>query len=216
MMTMPENVKRRAYSSPARRRQSEATRERLLAAAHDLFLANGYRSTTTAAIAGAAGVSEASVFVNFGSKSALLIAVVGAAAAGSPDDVALRDRPAWRALTDNSDKRKAVAEFVGLARRAHERTWRLLELVRVGAESDPDLAAMSARGGQDRRADCAWFVTVVLGKTTKDTRTAELIDVVWAQSGVDLYRLLVIERGWTSRHYERWLTEHIYRQLGTV
>jgi hypothetical protein len=32
-------------------------------------------------------------------------------------------------------------------------------------------------------------------------------DILWAFTGRDLYRMLVIERGWTSDEYEKWLLE---------
>ncbi|GAC1572300.1 MAG: hypothetical protein NVS3B18_05580 [Candidatus Dormibacteria bacterium] len=210
---MSTDVKGRPYNSPARRRQAAVTRARVLAAAEELFLAHGYTATTTAAIARVAGVSEASVFVAFGSKSSLLVAVVGAAVAGSADQVMLREQPEWRRLGAVTDGRKAVATFVGFARGGHERTWRLLGMVRAAAESDSELAALAARAARARRADCEWFVTEVLGRPAGDTRTAHWVDVLWTQTSVDVYRLLVVELGWTTVRYESWLVELLCREL---
>lgn len=49
------------------------TRERLLAAALDLFSRNGYDGTTVAQVAAAAGVTEMTFYRHFGSKEALLL-----------------------------------------------------------------------------------------------------------------------------------------------
>jgi len=59
----------------ARRREPERKRERLLAAARQLFAERGYKATTTAQVAHTAGVAEGTVFHHFASKQALLEAV---------------------------------------------------------------------------------------------------------------------------------------------
>lgn len=56
--------------------QSQATRERLVAAATTLFAEQGFRSTTVQAIGERAGISRGSIFWHFGSKEGLLWAVV--------------------------------------------------------------------------------------------------------------------------------------------
>lgn len=62
-------------SSKTRRRDPDEKRARILAAAAELFAQNGFRTTATAQIAEAAGVSEGIVFHHFGSKKKLLAAV---------------------------------------------------------------------------------------------------------------------------------------------
>lgn len=209
-----ETVKSRGYDSPRRREQALATRARVLAAAGELFLARGYRATTTAAIARAAGVSEASVFAAFGSKAALLVAVIGATVAGTAEEVPLRERPEWRRLATEKDKARAAAGFAGFVRSAHNGTWRLLAMVRAAAEGDPELAAAAARAGEARRSDCEWFVTAVLGLPASRPDTADLVDVLWAQTSVEVYRLLVVESGWPAERYEAWLTVTLCREFG--
>ena len=210
---MTARVKSRSYNSPTRTQQAAATRARVLAAAEDLFMTGGYRATTTAAIAQAAGVSEASVFVAFGSKASLLVAVVGAAVAGSDQQLKLRDLPQWRRFAADPDPARAVASFVGFVRRAHERTWRLLGMVRTASDGDDELAAVAERAGRGRHGDCAWFVTDVLGRPASRARTREQIDVLWAQTSVDVYRLVVVELGWSAARYEAWLTALLCREL---
>ncbi|MDT5058127.1 MAG: hypothetical protein QOF66_6493 [Mycobacterium sp.] len=58
------------------RRQPGVGRELILAAAHDLFSEHGYARATTREIAERAGVAEALLFRNFGSKAALFNEVV--------------------------------------------------------------------------------------------------------------------------------------------
>lgn len=55
-----------------RRRDGEATRQRLLRAALDLFTTVGFRGTTTPAIASRASVAEGTIYRHFNSKEHLL------------------------------------------------------------------------------------------------------------------------------------------------
>lgn len=210
---MPPPVKSRAYDSPARREQAQATRARILAVAEKLFLARGYRRTTCAAIADEAGVSEAAVFAAFGSKARLLVAVVRAAVGGSEAEVPLRERPEWRRLTTERDRSRAMALFAALVGKAHRRSWRLLSIVRAAAEDDEDLATIAAQAGRARHHDCEWFATTVLGLEPAAPETGHRIDAAWAQSSVDLYRLLVVELHWPQRRYEAWLSTALKREL---
>lgn len=60
------------------RKPSAATRERILAAARDLFSARGFKGTTTAEIARHAKVNEALIFRHFPAKSDLYTAILQA------------------------------------------------------------------------------------------------------------------------------------------
>lgn len=58
------------------RRPSEEVQALILAAARELFQLKGYGATTTKEIAGRAGVAEALLFTNFGSKARLFEAAI--------------------------------------------------------------------------------------------------------------------------------------------
>ncbi len=62
----------------SRRLSSEERREMILKAARGVFAENGFRGTTTKALAGAAGVSEALLFQHFPTKEALYTAMLSA------------------------------------------------------------------------------------------------------------------------------------------
>jgi AcrR family transcriptional regulator len=63
---------------PARQSQKEATRQRVLSAARDLFDTRGYQGTTIREIARHAGVAVGSVFTTFASKGEILSEVMQA------------------------------------------------------------------------------------------------------------------------------------------
>jgi len=61
---------------PARQSQKEATRQRVVASARELFDSHGYQGTTIREIARHAGVSVGSVFTTFASKGEILSEVM--------------------------------------------------------------------------------------------------------------------------------------------
>ncbi len=64
---MPKSVKR-PYNSTRRQEQAGETRLRILAAAHELFVAQGYGRTTIAEIASTAGVAVETIYAAFRNK----------------------------------------------------------------------------------------------------------------------------------------------------
>ena len=81
---MSPSVNRRAYHSPVRDEQAQATRRRILESAERLFVEVGYARATIKQIARAAQVSEDLVFHNFGTKRGLLEAAPAITASSSP------------------------------------------------------------------------------------------------------------------------------------
>jgi AcrR family transcriptional regulator len=72
---MDRPVKRR-YDASRRRAAAEATRERICAAAEKLFLRDGYARTSIRAVAHEADVAEATVYLAYSTKAALLDAAI--------------------------------------------------------------------------------------------------------------------------------------------
>ncbi len=42
---------------------------------------------------------------------------------------------------------------------------------------------------------------------------AKAHDILWAFTGRDMYRMLVMEQGWTSDEYESWLAQLLIKML---
>ena len=79
---------------PLRQAQVAHTEERILAAATELFLAEGYAATTLAAVASRARVAARTVYVRFGTKAALFKRVIDVAIVGDTEPVNVLGR-AW-------------------------------------------------------------------------------------------------------------------------
>ena len=91
---MPRSVKpRRAYDSPRRRQQAQATRRAVLEAARELFTEHGYVATTIGAVAARAGVSPETVYAAFGNKRSLLSELLDVAIVGDDAPVPVLERP---------------------------------------------------------------------------------------------------------------------------
>ncbi|MEE4661028.1 MAG: TetR/AcrR family transcriptional regulator, partial [Halieaceae bacterium] len=108
------------------------TRRRILGAARDLFLADGYSDTTMDAIAAAADISRASLFNYFPSKTDLLDALGG--------DLESR---LLRALTHYRDKHARAPEVLnalfGRLAEVLEQTALLTRMLFLQAGKDGDL-----------------------------------------------------------------------------
>ncbi len=45
------------------------------------------------------------------------------------------------------------------------------------------------------------------------TKVSKARDILWAFTGRDMYRMFVIEQGWTSEEYETWLAQLLVKML---
>jgi AcrR family transcriptional regulator len=203
---MARNVKR-PYRAPIRQEHARLTRERVVAAARDLFRERGYAGTSMDAVAEAAGVALQTVYAAVGSKRALASAVIEAAALapGVPD---LLER-----VVDEPDPRRKLEMAAQITRRILERGGEAVELMRR-AGSDELLEEW--RGWEQRRfRGQAALVRSLLatGVTRPDAAPGEVADLLWTLTGRDVYALLVEQRGWSPARYERWLAKALVREL---
>ena len=203
--THSQGTVRRPYYSPARRRQAEQTRERILAGARELFRSLGYAATTMEAIASAAQVATKTVEAAFGSKRNLLAAVVDPlASAGPPRDMVER----VRAATDPGERLRLVAE---LTRQAYQAAAPELELMRGAAVVTPEVAAAARQVDSRRHANQAHLIAYLAehGVLRADLDPGHATDIVWALTSYDLYRALVTGRHWPVERYQDWLAGNL-------
>lgn len=187
---------KRPYRSPRRAQQAERTRQAILAAARQLFVARGYGATTIDAIAQRADVAVQTVYAAFGSKRQMLIALLDRMAAEA-------DLPRFeRELTAASgDVRRQLRELLAFTGRFYGSGGDLIELARTVSGAEPDLALMWRTGESRRyRAHAAliddWVRT---GQLSPGTAAREAHDLLWALTGPDVFRLLVGERRWSQQ-----------------
>ncbi len=111
------------------------TRERLLAAAREVFEEQGFNDATMSDVAARAGVSHGTVYVYFESKAALLAQIV----AHLLDEVG-----DYLRVVDGDDPAARIAEANLRYLKVYTRNARLLQVVEQVATSDADFAAVLA------------------------------------------------------------------------
>jgi AcrR family transcriptional regulator len=200
---------RRPYNSPARRRQAEQTRARILAAARDLFRSAGYAVTTLEAIASSAQVSAKTVEAAFGSKRGVLAALVDPLTSAGPPRELVDE---IRAAQDPRHRLRLVAE---LTRRTYEASVPEFELMRGAAAVAPEIAAVATQVESRRRANQARLAGFLeqQGLLRDGLDTDEATDIIWALTGYDVYRALIGERRWPVDRYQTWLASTLAAAL---
>ena len=199
---------KRAYDASGRQAQARARRRAVVGAARELFERDGFRATTIAGVAAAAGVSPETVYKAFGTKAALAKAVFDVTVAGDDEPVAVAERPAAMAIRDEPDVRRKVAMFVGGLVQRLERSARVQILIRDGRHVDESLEpvwADPAPGGSDRDGACSARTCSRPASCATASTLDEVRDLLWNYLAVDHYERLVLEQGWTPARYESWL-----------
>jgi AcrR family transcriptional regulator len=205
----------RSYDSPLRREQAAATRLRILAAAQAAFERDGYAGTSMAAVAAGAGVALKTVYLAFGTKSALLRAVWHRALRGERDEVPVGEQDWFREVLDARDPREQLRLNMRNSRAVKERAGALLGVIAEAAAADPEAAELGRRIQREFHANQRAVVASLAERGALrdglDVDTAA--DILWSLNHPSTYRLLVVERGWPGERYERWMADLLCAQL---
>ena len=177
----------------------ESARQRILGAARRLLEDGAWPGVGLEDVARAAGVSRQSIYLHFGSRSALLLALVEHVdrEEGLYDLVA-RVHTAPSALEELD---RLVALNV-----AYEPRIRAVVLAHDAARrGDPDLEAAWQDRMRRRRALCAHLVARLgeEGLLSAGLSERDAVDLLWTLLGSRLHEDLVVDRGWSRKRYER-------------
>lgn len=211
---MSEPVKRR-YHSPRRREQAAATRRAVLEAAGRRFEEHGYPLTTVAAIATDAGVSLKTVYLAFETKVGILRALWNDRLRGDSEDIPVAERDWYRAVLDEPDPVRKLRLNARNSRAAKVRLGGVLEVIRSGADSDVEVAALWGRIQSEFHANQRAIVGTLaeaqaLAPGLSVDRAA---DILWTLNHPLVWLLLTHERGWSPAEYEQWFAETSCAQL---
>lgn len=192
----------------ARRRKAEATRRRIVRAAHDEFGERGFHGATIASIARRAGVATQTVYFVFHTKPELMSAVIDAAVMGD-DDVIPEQTTWWAAMEAEPRAAETLRLFVRGAAPLFARASAISEILRAAALTDDEVRRTHEH--HERRREAA-FRQVMAGVATKGTLREGLdidtaTDVLMTVFGDSTYHLLTTERGWTHDRVVGWLCD---------
>jgi AcrR family transcriptional regulator len=199
------------YASEVRDEQARRTRRAIVAAAHDLFLAQGYAATTIDGIAEAAHVSRRTVFNSAGGKAALLKLALDWAVAGDDEPIAMADRPAVKAIQAEPDPRKALMLWVQTITEVAARIAPIGEVLVAAADVDPAAAELLAEASRNRLFGATGFIRYLasLDGLAAGMTEQHAADLCWALMDGHLYRLLATQRGWSIAEFTRWLSDSL-------
>ena len=200
-----------------RQAQTALTEERIVAAATELFLADGYVATTLEAVARRARVAARTVYVRFGSKAALFKRVVDVAIVGdtAPVDVLGRD---WmiEAMTAPALAGRIAAEAAA-GRQIMERTGALFAVAQQAAAVEPVIAAAWQEGREQTRHGQEVFCTKLAddGLLAPGTDLTWLIDTTTVLVAAETYLLVTRMLGWDLDTYQAWVAATWTRLLAS-
>jgi len=207
--------KRRGYHSPRRQQQAEATRREILRAARRLFTVDGYVTTTLSAVAVEAGVSLPTVTAAFGTKLAILDALIRVEVRGDEAPTPLAARTRWQEMLREPDPVRQLILNAAALRHIHERTTDIFEIVRGAATAEPEIAALRRSLNAQRFEDKRLLAQSLESKQAlrPGLTVAQATDLLWALGSADVYRMLVVDRGWSPVEYEQWLAPSLAHSL---
>jgi len=216
-MNRPVNPqkRRRSYNSSRRQEQARQTRRAVLAAAKDRFVDEGYAATTIAAVAADAGVSVETVYKAFGNKPGLVKAVFDVAIAGDDEPVPIVERDFVQRINAEPDPRRKLHIYGEHLTRSLPPTGPILLVVRAAAATDPGAADLWAELQAERLTGMTMFAQHLheCGCLRDDITATEARDVLWTHNSVELWDLLVVQRGWSNRRYGRWIADQLSAAL---
>ena len=201
---MRKGVKRR-YRLTRRREQASETRLRIIRAAHDLFIGEGYGRTTIAKIARVAGVAVETVYAAFGSKPMLLRQVWYATLRGDEEDVRLLDRPEIRAVLAERDLATRFRAQAAVYASVFRRFTPLFRALQGAATSEPAAAAMLADFDEGRLDAAGHYARAAAATGRLAVSEEECRDLLAATLDGALWHRLVTERGWSDDRFAQLL-----------
>ena len=192
----------------ARRKKAEATRARIIKAAHREFIERGFHGATMAGIASRAGVASQTVYFVFHTKPELISAVIDAAVMGD------EDRPPqaqewWADMTAEPSAADALRIFVRGAGSVFARASAIGEVLRAAAPTD-DEVRRTHNYHETLRRDAFGQVLEILaakGPLRDDRSRDELTDVFLTVYSDSTYNMLSAERGWSHEQIVAWLSD---------
>ena len=207
LQRMAVDVNPAAPKPPRRQAQVARTEQRIIAAATELFLADGYLATTLEAVAGRARVAARTVYVRFGTKAALFKRVVDVAIVGDTEPVSVLGRDWMQAALTAPTAAERIAAGAAVGRQIMQRTGALFAVAQQAAAIEPVVAGFWQQGREQARYAQSVFWTRMAedGLLAPAADLAWLIDTASILGAAETYLLITRLTGWDLDAYQDWL-----------
>ncbi len=202
-------LNKRTYNSKSRQEQSKKTKNRILTTAKTLFESKGFEKVTIEEISLKAQVSTPSIYSLFQSKRGILLGLM---------DTALPSEQ-FTALVKLGQKeicpRKRLEITASIARQLYDAEKTQCNFLQGASILDPVFKELEVEREKRRYQRQKETVETMAAKKvfTETLSLSKIRDILWAFTGRDLYRMLVIEQGWSSDEYEKWLANLLIKNL---
>jgi AcrR family transcriptional regulator len=206
MQHVVQNVRR---SRGSRTRDTQA---KIVTAATDLFIAEGYHATTLEQIAARAGVAVQTVYFHFGNKRSVLKQAVDIAAVGDDEPLGVLDRPWLEEAQSEPDPRRVIQLWTGYGRGIMTRVGPIMKVVQDAAVVDPEMAEQWATNEAQTAAAFRVLAEQLEAMGALRLPVDEATDILCAISGVGMY-LVLASRGWTPERWEHFVGETLTHAL---
>ena len=198
----------RTYESPVRDQRALDTRRRICEAALSLFGEHGFAETRVASIAARAGVATPTVYATFGSKGAIVRALIEQMEHNA-------DSAGWaQRIAAESNPHAKLAAFASWTTVLFSSSKAIIKAA-AGAASDPMISELGEEGNRQRRNGLRAVIgTLAHTNSLRTDLTQErALDRAWMLTGVDLYLSATDGCGWTDQEYEQRLGALLHQQL---
>ncbi|MEV0629440.1 TetR/AcrR family transcriptional regulator [Nonomuraea wenchangensis] len=198
-----------------RAQKAQETRRRMLAAALELFVQDGYGATNLQDVAARAGVAVQTIYFVFGNKRALLKELVDVTIAGDDEPVATMDRPWYVEALAAGTAQDMLRAYVTGGTSVLERVAPIGKMLDGAVASDPEVAALWPHDVNPRHVVQQRAAKALVGKpgARPEMTVEETADLLYGLLSPELYLLFVRERGWPRDRWERWTLQTLHAQL---
>ncbi|WP_426225163.1 TetR/AcrR family transcriptional regulator [Pseudarthrobacter sp. DSP2-3-2b1] len=190
-----------------RRQKADATRRRIVQAAHQEFIERGFHGATMAGIASHAKVASQTVYFVFHTKPELISAVIDAAVLGDEDPRPPQAREWWAEMVAEPNAAEALRIFIRGAGDVFARAAAVSEVLRAAALTDSEVRRTYEYHENLRRAGFGEVLHMLADKGTLRAGQSldELTDVFLTVYGDGTYHKLSAEHGWSHEQIMAWL-----------
>ncbi|WP_329085468.1 TetR/AcrR family transcriptional regulator [Actinomadura citrea] len=198
-----------------RAERSRRTRGKVIEAARELFVAQGYGATSLQEVADRAGVAVQTVYFVFGNKRTLFKDVVDSSVAGDVEPVATMDREWFRAACAAPTAAGQLRAHVRGTGEILGRVAPIVPMIAAAGATDPQIAAQWPDGPDPRYTVQHAAAEVLVGKpgARPGVSAAMAADVLFGLLSPQLYLLFVQDRGWSPDAWEEWAYTTLAAQL---
>ena len=202
-------LKKRTYNAESRKIQAKQAKNRVLISARKLFETKGFDSVTIEEIAKDANLSAPTIYSFFQSKRGVLRALM---------DEAL-EKEQFEELVQNVSIEKTLKGRLEIAARIARKLYDAkkdqMNTFRGASVLAPEFKALELEREERRyqRQEKTFKEIKKESELASELNIEKARDILWAFTGRDIYRLLVIEKEWSSYEYEKWLAKSLIQLL---